>query len=51
MKVLGIDHIGIAVKSIEKAMEFYKEALNMELSGGEEIPERFLRWVWSYSLP
>ncbi len=43
MKVLGIDHIGVAVKSIESAMNFYSQALNMELSGGEEIPERFLK--------
>ena len=43
MKVLGIDHIGVAVNSIEKAMDFYRRALNMELGGGEDIPERHLK--------
>lgn len=42
MKVLGIDHIGIAVNSIEKAMGFYRQALNLELGKIEEIPERHL---------
>jgi methylmalonyl-CoA/ethylmalonyl-CoA epimerase len=35
--VKKIDHIGIAVRSIEKALPFYTEVLNLPLLGIEEV--------------
>ncbi|MFD2445976.1 methylmalonyl-CoA epimerase [Bacillus sp. CGMCC 1.16607] len=35
--VKKIDHIGIAVHSIEKALPFYTEILNLSLQGIEEV--------------
>ena len=43
MKILGTDHIGIAVKSIDQSIEFYRQGLGLELGGIEEIPDRHLR--------
>ncbi|MCD6163272.1 MAG: methylmalonyl-CoA epimerase [candidate division Zixibacteria bacterium] len=43
MKVLNIDHIGIAVKQISDSMEFYSSALGLKLGGTEEVPERHLK--------
>jgi len=43
MKILGTDHIGIAVKNINQSMDFYKRGLGLELGGIEEIPDRNLR--------
>ena len=43
MKVKGIDHIGIAVKKIDQAMDFYRKGLHLELGGREDIPERHLK--------
>jgi len=39
MKALKIDHIGIAVKDLEKALEFY-EALGMKADGTEVVEEQ-----------
>lgn len=33
-----IDHIGVAVKSIEEALPFYTEHLHLTLEGIEEVP-------------
>lgn len=43
MKILGIDHIGIAVNNIEKVMDFYNRALGLRLGNIEEIPDRQLK--------
>lgn len=43
MKVLGVDHIGIAVNSISKAIDFYQRALGLELEGIEDVPTRQLK--------
>lgn len=43
MKVLNIDHIGIAVKQISESIKFYNDALGLELGGTEDVPERHLR--------
>ncbi|MCP4581808.1 MAG: methylmalonyl-CoA epimerase [candidate division Zixibacteria bacterium] len=43
MKVLGTDHIGIAVKDIDTSMEFYRRALGLELGGIEDIPDQNLK--------
>jgi methylmalonyl-CoA/ethylmalonyl-CoA epimerase len=43
MKILGIDHIGIAVNNIDKVMGFYNRALGLNLSGTEEITDGHLK--------
>jgi lactoylglutathione lyase/methylmalonyl-CoA/ethylmalonyl-CoA epimerase len=35
-----IDHIGIAVKSIDEALKFYTETLGLKCSGVEEVAEQ-----------
>lgn len=40
MKALKIDHLGIAVKSIESAIKFYSEILGLKLEGEEVITEQ-----------
>jgi len=43
MSVEKIDHIGIAVDSIEKWLGFYKDILGLEYTGSEEIAEQKVR--------
>lgn len=43
MKVLGIDHIGIAVSSVDEALRFYTETLGLEAGPIEASPEHGLR--------
>lgn len=38
-----IDHIGIAVADLEKAMHFYREHLGLECAGIEEVDEQKVR--------
>jgi len=40
MKIKHIDHIGIAVKSLEKASEFYTKFLGCETGGKETVPDQ-----------
>lgn len=40
MKVSKIDHIGIAVSSINESLKLYRDALGLEFTGIEEMPER-----------
>lgn len=40
MKVLNIDHVGIAVRSIEETLEFYQKILWIELEGIEIIEDQ-----------
>ncbi|MHA1864197.1 MAG: methylmalonyl-CoA epimerase [Candidatus Thorarchaeota archaeon] len=40
MAVEKIDHIGIAVESIEKWIGFYRDVLGLEYAGSEEVPEQ-----------
>ena len=37
MKVIKIDHLGIAVNSIEKGKEFWMDVLGMEFTGSETV--------------
>lgn len=37
MKILKIDHLGIAVKSIENGKNFWSDVLGMELAGTETV--------------
>jgi methylmalonyl-CoA epimerase len=41
--ILGIDHIGIAVESLERASRFYTEGLGLSVASTEELLERGLR--------
>jgi methylmalonyl-CoA/ethylmalonyl-CoA epimerase len=43
MKILGVDHIGIAVNNISEAKAFYEKGLGLSLDGTEDIPDRDLR--------
>ena len=43
MKVLGIDHIGIAVGDMESAVRFYTERLGLKAGPIEDRPEYGLR--------
>jgi methylmalonyl-CoA/ethylmalonyl-CoA epimerase len=38
-----IDHIGIAVRSLEKSLPFYRDQLGMVLEGTEEVAEQKVR--------
>ncbi|MHB8830445.1 MAG: VOC family protein, partial [Syntrophales bacterium] len=40
MKAVRIDHIGIAVKSIETSLKFYSELLGLKLEGEETVAEQ-----------
>ena len=43
MSVKGIDHIGIAVKSLEEAIPFYRDLLRLEFLGFEDVPSQKVR--------
>jgi methylmalonyl-CoA/ethylmalonyl-CoA epimerase len=43
MTVEKIDHIGIAVDSIEKWIGYYKDVLGLEYGGSEEVTEQKVR--------
>lgn len=40
MKILKIDHIGVAVKSIEESSKVYTELLGLQLQGIEKVQEQ-----------
>lgn len=40
MKTLTIDHIGVAVKSIEEAKRTYQDILGLDITEVEEVPEQ-----------
>ncbi len=43
MQVKKINHIGIVVRDIEDALEVYQDALGLELTRVEELPDRGVR--------
>jgi len=43
MGVKGIDHIGIAVESLEKSIPFYRDSLKLNFLGIEEVPSQKVR--------
>jgi len=43
MGVKGIDHIGIAVESLEKSIPFYRDILGLKFLGIEEVPSQKVR--------
>jgi methylmalonyl-CoA epimerase len=42
-KILGIDHIGIAVSNVDEALRFYTETLGLEAGPVQDSPEHGLR--------
>ncbi len=40
MKILKIDHLGIAVQSIEEAKKLYQDILGLEFAGTETVAEQ-----------
>lgn len=40
MKVLKVDHIGMAVKSLDETLKFYEDILGLELQGTEVVEEQ-----------
>jgi len=38
-----IDHIGIAVKSLDEAIEFYEKTLGLKCAAREEVPDQKVR--------
>ena len=38
-----INHIGVAVRSLEEALPFYRDALGMSLMGTEEVPSQLVK--------
>ncbi|HOO59392.1 MAG TPA: methylmalonyl-CoA epimerase [Candidatus Mcinerneyibacteriales bacterium] len=38
-----IDHVGVAVSSLEEHIPFYRDILGLELVGTEEVPEQKVR--------
>ena len=43
MNIEGIDHIAIAVHSLEEAVPFYEKQLGLALHSYEEVPEQKVR--------
>ena len=40
MKVLRVDHIGVAVNSIDAALTFFRDTLGLKLEGSETVAEQ-----------
>lgn len=40
---MNIDHLGLAVESIDEASRFYRDVLGLECGGTEEIPSQKVR--------
>jgi methylmalonyl-CoA epimerase len=38
-----LDHIGIAVRDLDKALEFYRDALGLEIGESEDVPSQQVR--------
>lgn len=43
MKIIGIDHIGVAIKEIKKGLEFYEGCLNLKISEPIDVPDQKVR--------
>lgn len=43
MKILHIDHIGVASKEMDKALKFFTEVLGMEATGFETIEDQAVK--------
>jgi methylmalonyl-CoA epimerase len=38
-----LDHIGIAVRDLDQALEFYRDALGLEIGESEDVPSQHVR--------
>ena len=38
-----LDHVGIAVKDLEAALQFYRDALGLEVEAPEDVPNQQVR--------
>ncbi|HHV02164.1 MAG TPA: methylmalonyl-CoA epimerase, partial [Defluviitoga tunisiensis] len=45
---IKIDHIGIAVRSIEEALNFYENLLKLEKSGEKVLEDRGIKVTFLY---
>lgn len=43
MKIIGIDHIGVAINNIKKGLEFYEAYLNLKTSEPIDVPDQKVR--------
>jgi methylmalonyl-CoA/ethylmalonyl-CoA epimerase len=43
VKAKGLDHVAIAVKDLDRAIALYRDALGLELTEIEEVPEQQVR--------
>ncbi|MBN2398445.1 MAG: VOC family protein, partial [Deltaproteobacteria bacterium] len=43
MKILCVDHIGIAAESMDGSVNFYTQVLGLEATGIEEVAEQKVR--------
>lgn len=41
--ITQINHIGIAVNSLDEQIEFYRDVLQLEFEGFEEVPDQMVR--------
>jgi len=46
MKILCVDHIGIAVKNADDVIRFYSEILGLEVAGSETVQEQKVKTVF-----
>lgn len=46
MKIKKVDHIGVAVKSVKDVIDFYKDALGLEIAGEEVVEEQHVKTVF-----
>jgi len=43
MRILSVDHIGVAAKGIDESVKFYTDILGLKLAGTEEVVEQKVR--------
>ena len=46
MKITRVDHIGIAVNSIDAALKFFSDTLGLKLEGSETVAEQHRDDLW-----
>jgi len=46
MKILGVDHVAVAVESIEEALRFWEGILGIRRGGVEEVAGERVRVAW-----
>ena len=42
-KILGIEHVGVAVESMDGISEIFSDILGLEFSGSEEVKDQQVR--------